>query len=180
MSDVAQDCEFVSRREYDELEKKLKAAEAEKIKLAREIRTHLKQNEINKLNVDTQVKLTQFITDEKLKQEMYVRLLLESCPIIIFIFDEDSRFLLGSKSIERIFDIDDVSLLNGRDLDNIIERYNPAVFTEDVTKRIKNVIANAGAMSSGSSTEISTDTGKYGVDILPFFQSNDEFTGVLV
>ena len=180
MSEVNKDCEFVSRREYDELAKKLKAAEAEKNKLAREIRTHSKQNEINKLNVDTQVKLTQMITDEKLKQEMYVRLLLESCPIIIFIFDEDSKFLLGSKSIERIFDIEDVSLLNGRDLDNIIERYSPAVLTEDVTEQIKSMIATRGAMSSGSLTEISTDTGKYWVNILPFFQNNDKFTGVLM
>jgi len=176
----AVDGEFVSRREYDELAKRLKAAEVEKNKLAREIRTHSKQNEINKLNVDTQVKLTQMITDEKLKQEMYVRLLLESCPIIIFIFDEESRFLVGSKSIERIFDIDDVSLLHGRDLDNIIERYNPAVFTDDVTKRIKSVISERGAVNGGSSTEISTGTGKYGVDILPFFQNNGVFTGVLV
>jgi len=180
VSEVNKDCEFVSRREYDELAKKLKAAEAETNKLAREIRTHSKQNEINKLNVDTQVKLTQMITDEKLKQEMYVRLLLESCPIIIFIFDEDSKFLLGSKSIERIFDIEDVSLLNGRDLDNIIERYSPAVLTEDVTEQIKSMIATRGAMSSGSLTEISTDTGKYWVNILPFFQNNDKFTGVLM
>ena len=180
MADVDQDSGFVSRSEYDELAQKLKAAEAEKNKLAREVRMHLKQNEINRLNVDTQVKLTNIITDEKQKQEMYVRLLLESCPVIIFIFGEDSKFLLGSKSIERIFDIDDVSLLKGRDLDNIIERYHPAVFTEEVTTRIKNVIASRGRLSTDTLTEISTDTDKYGVNILPFFQNNDEFTGVLV
>jgi len=180
MTDIGTDGGYVSRSEYDELVQKLKAAEADKNKLAREVRMHLKQNEISKLNVDTQVKLMQIISDEKQKQEMYVRLLLESGPVIIFIFDEHSQFLLGSKSIEHILDIDDVSLLNGRDLDNIIERYRPAVFTDEVTAQIKRMISSCGAEDTNSLTEISTDAGKYGVDILPCFQNNNEFAGVIV
>jgi len=180
MTNAPQDGRFILISEYDELLEKFKSAEAENKKLSREIRTLIKQDNINKLNVDTQSKLTQIITGEKQKQEMYVQLLLDFSPVVIFIFDEEAKFLLGSKSIEKIFDIDDVTLLHGRDLENIIERYNPSVFNYAVSSQIKNIVSSRGGTSSNSIVEISTDSGKYGVNILPFFRENNEFTGVLV
>ncbi|MCL2817785.1 MAG: hypothetical protein FWD39_05305, partial [Clostridiales bacterium] len=62
--------------EYNEL----KAAKAEKNKLARELRSLIKRNEINQLNIGTQAGLNRIINAEKQRQEMYTRLLLESCP----------------------------------------------------------------------------------------------------
>jgi hypothetical protein len=38
---------------------------------------------------------------------------LKSSPDIVFVFDENLKFLLGSKSITNIININDVSLLQG-------------------------------------------------------------------
>ncbi|MCL2767901.1 MAG: ATP-binding protein, partial [Synergistaceae bacterium] len=179
MSDADLNSGFVDRSEYVELEQKLKAAEIEKNKLARELRMLLKREEINKLNVDTQAGLNRIITDEKQKQEMYVHLLLQLYPDVIFIFDENLKFLLGSKSISKIIDIDDVSLLQGRDLDNIIERYHPSAFTERVIEQIQSIVSCQCDISE-SIFEISANTSNYEVDILPFYYNNDVFAGVLL
>ena len=172
--------EFIAKSEYDELALKLKATEVERNKLARENRALLKREEINRLNADTQTSLTKLITGEKQKQEMYVQLLLEFCPVIFFIFDEESNFLLGSKSINRLFDIYDISMLHGRDLDSIKERYGPSVFTEEVTARFNDIIATRGSDSIDESFEITTDTGIFGINIMPFFNDQNIFKGVLV
>ena len=180
MSDVNGEIEYVTKNEYNELAQKLKAAEIEKNKLARELRTLLKREEINKLNFNTQTMLNKIITDEKQKQEMYIHLLLESYPDIIFIFDKNLQFILGSYSIAKIINISDVSLLHGRNLDNIIERYHPSAFTEEVIGLINKVIASRDSGSSGNILEIFADARKYEVIILPFYQNIDEFTGIFI
>ena len=164
----------ISIDEYNEL----KAAKAEKNKLARELRNLIKRNEINQLNVETQTGLTRIISAEKQRQEVYVRLLLESCPDIMFIFDENIKFLLGTNSIKNIIDIDDVSVLQGREFDSIIKRYGfPASFDE-MHALIKSMIQNRG--DTEKKFKISSGENEYDVTILPFHKDTGEFAGVLV
>jgi signal transduction histidine kinase/CheY-like chemotaxis protein len=168
-----------SMEEYDELLKKFKATEIEKNKLEREIRSLAKRDEINKLSIETQTGLNKIISDEKIVQEMYVRLLLQSSPVVIFIFDENIKFLLGTNSIRDIVDIDDVSILHGRELDSIIERYRPPAFTEKVIASIKE-------MKSDNQTrqerifEIYTEENSYEVILFPFYKDTGEFAGIQV
>ena|GEM_PF-1700448 len=122
----------------------------------------------------------QTITEEKEKQETYVHLLLKSCPDIIIVFDENGKFLLGTSSVSKIIDINDVSLLQEYDLDSIIEKYRPAVFTEQVTAQIKSVISTQNNAGSEIVFEVSAGTYKYGVNILPFYKNYGSFAGVLV
>ncbi|MCL2517029.1 MAG: response regulator [Oscillospiraceae bacterium] len=170
----------IAKEEYDALLQKLKAVEIEKNKLARELRTINKRNEIDKLNIETQAGLNKIITGEKQKQEMYVRLLLESCPDPMFIIDENKKFLLGTNSISGIIDIDDISILQGRELDSIVERYRPPVLTEEITALIKSIIDSRVTVKIDNTLEISTGNNKYEVNILPFNKDNGEFAGVLV
>ena len=180
MADISQEKEFVPISEYNELEQKLKAAEIEKNKLARELRTLLKRDEINRLNVDTQEKLNKIITDEKTRQESIVHLMLESSPDIIFVFDENQKFILGSKSITKVIDVNDISLLQGRDLDNIIERYHPPAFTQEIAAQIKSIISNSGTVSDKSIFEISASNDKYEIFILPLYKKDKTFIGVFM
>ena len=175
------DGEFVNipATEYSQLLEKLKNTEIEKNRYARELRTIIKRNEIDKLNIETQIGLNRIITDEKLRQEMYVRLLLESCPDPMFIFDEDARFLLGTDSISDFIGIDDISILQKREIDSIVERYHPPVFNEQVTASIKGLIRSRGG-NSVKNLEIHAEDKKYEVNILPFYKDNGEFAGVLV
>ena len=158
----------------------LKAARTEKNKLARELRTLINRNEINKLNIETQLGLNRIIAEEKQEQEMYVRLLLESYPDIMIIFDENEKFLLGTRSITNIIDIDNTSLLLGKDLDIIIEQYRPLVFTGEITAIFKNMILNRGGAGIKEAVEVSVGDTKYEVNILPFYKEVGVFAGVLV
>ena len=169
----------IAKDEYDELLQKLKTVELEKNKLARELRTITKRSEINKLNIETQTALNKIITGEKQKQEMYVRLLLESCPVSMFIFDENIEFLLGTKSITDIIGVDDIAILQGRELGSIVERYRPPAFTEEITSLLEDIILSRGNCKKGKKLEISTENKKYDVNILPFHKDNGEFAGVL-
>jgi signal transduction histidine kinase/CheY-like chemotaxis protein len=175
------DTEFnhVSIEEYNELLQKLKATEIAKNKLARELRTLSKHNEINKLNIETQAGLNKIINEEKQRQEMYVRLLLKSCPEIIFIFDENQKFLLGTNSITNIINIGDVSFLHGRELDTIIERFRPPAFSKELISLIKNIYSNDYERTE-KELEISTNDNTYKVNILSFNKETGEFAGVFV
>jgi len=170
----------ISINEYNDLTEKLKNTEIEKNKIARELRTIIKRDEIDKLNIETQIGLNRIITEEKLKQEMYVRLFLESWPDPMFIFDENAKFLLGTDSITGIIGVDDISILQGRELDSIIDRYRPVVFTEEITKLIKNIILSRDNVAIDKNIEILTETNRYELSILPFHKDNGDFAGVLV
>jgi len=165
----------ISIDEYNEL----KAAKVEKNRLARELRSLLKRDEVHRLNVDTQANLNRMIMEEKQKQETYVHMLLELTPNPIFVFDANARFLLGSKPITKIIDIDDVTLLRGRHLDNIVEIYHPCVLTGEVNAQIKNIISGNGG-NSECTFEITADTRNYEVSLHPFYHNNGTLIGVFI
>ena len=171
--------ESVPRAEYDELLRKLKAAEIEKNKLLRELRTQAKQSAIKQMHIETQAGLNKIILEEKEKQELYVRLLLESYPDIMFIFDKNMKFLLGSQSIVNAIGVDDISLLLGRDLDTIMTRYRNTVFAEEMTDLIREMILSQGNCEPVKEFVVSFGTNKYEVSILPILKK-DEFYGALV
>lgn len=170
----------VAQEKYDQLLQKLKVIEGEKAKLVRELRASENRNEIFRLSVETQAGLNKKITNEKQKQEMYVRLLLESCPDIIFIIDEKMKFLLGTNSITDIIDIEDVSLLQGRDLDSIVKRYHPVAFTEQMLVLIKWMIEKHDVANKEKKLEIAVEKNKYEVNIVSFYKDAGEFAGILV
>ena len=171
--------EYVAKSEYDELVNKLKASENEKNKLARELRLLVKRHEVNKLSTDTISSLNTMLADEKQKQEIYINLLLELSPSIVFLFDKNAKFILGSKAIEKIVDINDISLLRGLSLDNIIEYYRPSAFTGKVVTQIKNMIKNCG--NDGIIHDVITaETNKYEVTLLPLYMKDSAFTGVIM
>ena len=170
----------ITRAEYDELMQKLKAVEIEKNKLARELRLQIKRNDFYQFSVEAQSGLSNILSAEKQRQEMYVNLLLESCPDIMFIIDENMKFLLGTNAVTNIIDIDDVSLLQGRKLDGIIERYHPPALTEEVVALIKKTIVNRGGNKVEKLHEVSAEDKKYEVAVVPFHNKANEFVGVLV
>jgi len=170
----------ITQAEYDELLQRLKSVEIEKNKIARELRLQIKRNDFYQFSVEAQTGLSNILSAERQKQEMYVHLLLESCPDIMFILDEDMKFLQGTNAVTNIIDIDDVAILHGRNLDNIIERYNPPAFTEETVALIKKTISSRGDNKIEKIHEVSTEDKKYEVTVVPFHNKADEFVGVLV
>ena len=170
----------ISVDEYSELLEKLKAVEAEKTKLARDLRIQLKRNEINRLNYETQTGMTKIVTYEKQRQEMYVKLLLESCLDIMLVFDENMEFLLGTNSIKEVIGVDDISLLQGLTFDAIIEQYHPLVFTKEILALTKKLILSPGVSDPIKNLEVSVKNNRYEFNILPFQKTNGKFAGILV
>lgn len=170
----------VSTADYEQLKSELKAVTVERNRLARELRASENRNDVFKLNASTQLSVNKTIESEKIKQEMYVRLLLESCPDIIFVFDENLKFLLGTNSIRNIIPIEDTTILQGRELDSIIERYHPEAFSEDLIHAVKGMIKSEEKRAPDTKFEITTEAQRYDANILPFYKDSGGFAGVLV
>ena len=164
----------ISIEEYNEL----KAAKAEKNKLAREIRILIKRDEINRLNIGTQASLNKIITDEKQRKEMYLNLLLDATPNYIFVFDAEAKFRLGSKSATKIIDVDDISILHGRHLDSIVEVYHPSVFTEEVIEKTKSIISGSGNLVN--TFETTAESRNYEVSLKALYNNNNTLDGIFI
>jgi len=170
----------IVKDEYDALLLKLKNSGIENNKLSRELRAAHKNIGMMISNMEAQTMLNEVITGERQRQEMYVRLLLESCPDPIFIFDENMKFLLGTESTTGIFGIADMSILQGRELDNIVMRYHPPVFTDELVGMITRTIETRGEYHITKNLEVSTDSSRFEVNILPFHKDNGDFAGALI
>jgi len=120
------------------------------------------------------------ITEQLDKQESYVHLLLESSPEILIVFDEAGQFLLGTKSIKKIVEVDNLKQLQAHDIDSIVEVYSPPAFNAEVVDRIKSVIANPKCPEAGSSFEVAAGNNRYGTVVLPFYKAEDNFIGVIM
>ena len=170
----------VSRAEYDELLQRLKSVEIEKNKIARELKLLKRRNEFYTGSVDSQNKVNRLLSEEKEKQEMYVHMLLETSPNVLFVLDENLTFLLGTKATTGIINVDNVSRLYGQKLDDIIERYHPPALSEKVFTLIKETILSRSGCKTENQIEVSTEDRKYEVIVLPFHNTANEFVGVLV
>ncbi len=175
-----QDASVITKKEYDALKAELVALKTEKNKLARELRVSENRSAVFKLNVDTQASINKTIANEKIRQEMYVRLLLESCPDIILVFDENLKLLFGTSSVTSIIDIADTSILQGRELDAIVERYAPSAFTDEVVAAAKTIIRDGAAEKKETKLEVAAASARYDVNVLPFYKEDGVFAGVLI
>ncbi|MCL1849331.1 MAG: response regulator [Clostridiales bacterium] len=180
--------ESVPLQDHHRLLEELQAAKLERDKLARELRIIKKRAEINRISLNSQIGLGRSISSEKLKQDLYLRLLLESCPDVILIFDENLRLLLGTKSVTGVIDVEDISFLQGRDLLSITENYDSPVLTREIAGLIKNQIMIGKSLNNGENAgaetenklEVSSREDKYEIKILPFHNNDSTFSGLLV
>ena len=158
---------------------KLKNTEIERNKLARELRTLTKRNEINALNLETTSGLAKIISEEKERQEIYLSLLMQSWSDIIFIFDQNLKFLLGTKSITNVIDVEDVSVLKKSELRIILERYRPQIFTSELVSTIEKISHDAKGAGE-KSLELTIANRHYKVSVQPFFKETKEYAGIMV
>ena len=163
----------------DDLKKELAALRIERNKLARELRASNNNNEILKLNMSTQLDIYKTLESEKSNQDIYVSLLLQSCPDSIIVFDEKLRILLCTNSIMNIIDIQDPVILQGRNLSDVVSRYAPPVFTPEVVFSIENMVTR-GEVKTEKKVEVVIAEGCYDMTILSFDKGTGVFAGVLV
>ncbi len=177
---IQNDCVTMSLEEYEALASEISLLKKERSKSARELRMSENKNAIFRLHVETQADINKTITNEKMKQDLYVKLLLESCPDIILVFDEKLKYLLVTDSVKNIIDVEDSSILLGQELNLVVERYKPQVFNEDLMSAIKKMVDIGQEEKQAVKLNILTEHEKYDVNVLPFYKSNCNYAGALV
>jgi len=166
--------------EYNELLRKYEELQAEKNRAARELRTVTKQFHVLKKYVETHTGLTKKLVTERLRHEIYVKLFLETYPDIVFVFDENARFLIGTDSVTEIIRVDNLAYIYGMEFGSILEMYDPANIMDGIYAFVMNIVDDCGKNGSSQSFELSVNPKKYNVSILPFSKANGVFAGVLV
>ena len=169
---------FVPAERYDSLLDQLAKSEKETKRLARELRFAERRNAMLRLNYEVQISMTESVAKEKVKQETYVDMLLRSCPDIIFMLDGDLRFLLGTDSVMKIINVEDVLLLHGVKLPAIVERYRSAVFTPEMLRGLRQTTIDW--VQNRAFLEVQVQGNTYEVHILPFKKDEAGFACILV
>ena len=117
---------------------------------------------------------------DKLTHEVYLNLLLGAFPEAILLFDEDVRFVLGSRAVKNIIDVADISTLHGQKIEDIVREYKPSAFTAEVVASINGVAFSKGRFRADYKLVASAGNNRYEISILPFEKDDGEFVGVLV
>ena len=161
-----------------QLKSQLKESQKEVRRLEQELQTALRRNETLKLSFHSQLSLNKAMEQEKIRQEIYVDLLLSYCPDIIIMLDNDLRFLLGTTSVAKLVGVKSTSQLYKMTLATILEKYNPKLFTLGFLREIS--LARREKERARPSFEVEVDDSIYEVDVLPFDALSGEFAGILI
>ena len=170
----------VPAEDYQRLKSELASITLEKNRLARELRGSTKRNEIFQMNVETQAMINKTITEAKHRQDLYVRLLLESCPDIILLFDENAKLLLATQSICELMDVPDASVLTGRTLKSLVEHSAPAAFSPAVLEAFDRLLQGRSTEKAEAKLEAGEGRHRYEVNLLSFLNGDKQFAGVMM
>ncbi|GHV90131.1 hypothetical protein AGMMS50268_06340 [Spirochaetia bacterium] len=165
----------VSRDDYEDVLEKLKASEAEVRRLNRELRINTRLMETYLVNMKTQESLYKIMRADKLQRDEYIHQLLVNSPDIIFLIDNNKKYLLGTKSAADLMGVEEEETLTGREFSFMAERY----FPEEMQKPLLNAIA---AASAGEAVDFSASAKNryYEARAMPVSRTGKETGDVLV
>lgn len=167
------------------VEDELTRLQTENRKLSRELR-HTKMN-LDKLSKVSEAKdaLNNALSIKNDRQKAYMDMLIDNCPNIIFLLDEDGKFVFSTK----IF-LDELQLFNFDFIQNkSYEEIFPGFMTEEKYKEIQKIIEDVRRTKERKDVEdvISFDSKEfrnYVIEVIPVEkikgESVDEATGTLV
>ena len=111
------------RQRIEQLEAEILHIERENKKANRQLATLRAVVEKNKSISQTQAKLSATIQAARSKQEKYMNLLLENCPDIIMMFDEEDRLAYCTDAFLARANLRNFGLINGYHCSEIFRRY---------------------------------------------------------
>ena len=79
------------------------------------------------------------LTADNIKQRSHIDLLLRSCPNIIMLFDDKDNLIICTDEIKEIFDIHNVSIIQGESLTNIFLKYLSPTTAEEILRAFDKV-----------------------------------------
>ncbi|GHS96634.1 hypothetical protein AGMMS50276_15320 [Synergistales bacterium] len=124
---------------------KIKESETEIRRLKRELRAKDRLIETFSLNVTTKENFFRSMLADRLQQDRYISQLLLNSPDIIFILDNNKKYLLGTQSAADFIGAEEASTLTGRDFGGMTERYLPGEFGKTLLSAIQSVFETGSA-----------------------------------
>jgi PAS domain S-box-containing protein len=117
-----------------------------------------------------------------LKQEKYMRLLLENSPEIIVLFDEDGRVAYCSDTLLRLLDIDDPARIGGKNVRELYSLFGDEDFAAAAARRFEAVKAGRRNIETNLRMDISGkgESRMYTINATPLLDEDGLFDGVLV
>jgi signal transduction histidine kinase len=106
-----------------ELQERIEELERKVQKLKHEIKSSEKQNASYKTNLRQLSKTSEVFAKENERQKSYMRLLLESCPSIIFLLDDKLNYIFGTNNCTEIFSIVNHRILEDNNFRDIVSLY---------------------------------------------------------
>ena len=146
-----QDENAALRAEVDRLNLEVK-------KLSREVR--ISKSFLDRVTKASEAKdaLSSALTAANARQKAYTGLLLENCPSIIALLDEDGRFVLSTKALLSATGVPNFDFIKNRSYDEVLSEY----LSPDGMERFKAEICRAAACSEVVSFEAWIDFDKTG------------------
>ncbi|GHV51919.1 hypothetical protein FACS1894216_07090 [Synergistales bacterium] len=160
----------------EELSAKLEARETEIRSLKRELRTNNRLMESFRLNMITQENFYKAMMSDKFQRDSYIIQLLKNSPDIIFLLDNNQKYLLGTQSAADFIGVPEAATLIGRDFPYMTERYFSREFGETLLAAIK----SAFETNESRLFNASLDGRAYDARVVALTGEHDERTGVLV
>jgi signal transduction histidine kinase/ActR/RegA family two-component response regulator len=173
--------ETVSKEEYDRLLENLRGVELENRKLARKMSANEKLIETFKVNINIQANVSKMMQAEKAKQDKYSKLFLSNCPDVIFILDQNMKYILGTNSVAELMSIKDTAILTGREFSAIAERHLPEGVRDGLLSTINDVVAPGQPFECRSQrAHFSAGDRRYEIVVASFANDENEFDGIFV
>ncbi|MDR0949486.1 MAG: response regulator [Lachnospiraceae bacterium] len=167
--------EMISRVEYDTIVAQLAEARLEIQKLNRHMRANEHYAESSRLNAKIQEDLYKTMQKEMVRGDEYMRQLLKNSPNMIFLLDNNLRYILGTRQVASFVNLDE-DTLKGRDFMSIISGHLTPELNLYIIGKIQSVLQR------GEPLEFDIEVGQnlYETAIVPFLDTLDQGRCVLV
>lgn len=167
--------------EFPAQEAELAQLRQENKKLNRQLHHIQEMMERNKNAELAKSNMNAVLAKENRRQEKHLRLLLENCPDIIIMLDQDGRIAYCTDAFLKAANIRNFGLINGRHYTDIFEGFS----SPELLERIRSMVAAAIQEKRGTVMDEAIDVGNnghvrnYTITVRPMLDEDNEPDGVI-
>ncbi|WP_369413688.1 PAS domain-containing sensor histidine kinase [Brucepastera parasyntrophica] len=162
-------------------EDELAGLRRENKKLSRQISYLQALLERNKMTAVAKSNVAAVIDAEKLKQEKYMNLLLENCPDIIILFDQNGRFAYCTDAFLKRAHIKNFGLINGRYYKEVFEQFSDSKWADHIQKIFQRSMKKKQSVILDEVADIGRDNNprNYTIHFTPMVDETGEVEGAM-
>jgi signal transduction histidine kinase len=166
----------VTQQEYNDLEEKLRATEAELRGVRRELRSSNRMMETLMVTTTSKENFYKAMQRDKQRWDGYIGQLLAYSPDIMFLLDNNLKHLLCTKAAAVFMGVEDANILAGREFASVSARYFPV----ELGAALKEALARIEQTGETQSFNLSVKERFYEIGVIPFSSADDNLSGTLL